>query len=202
LKGTQYKWLDLAEFAKRLLRPDHEIVAVKYFTAPIKTHPHDLAAIDRQKIYLQALAAQPLVETILGFYSKNKTLAPAVEEKCRVCDIVHESGFVPVVKLEEKRSDVNIAVEMMADAFQSKADWFCLITGDSDQVGTIEAIRYRLGRQVLVFNPHESLSVMLKTAASYYKNIPRDLPARCQLPLEVPYGKNGKTVKCPEAWRS
>ena len=54
LKGTRDKWLDLAKFSKALLREDHEIVQIKYFTAPIRTYPFDAAAVDRQKIYLQA----------------------------------------------------------------------------------------------------------------------------------------------------
>ena len=34
LKGTAWKWLDLLAFSKALLRDDHEILAVKYFTSP------------------------------------------------------------------------------------------------------------------------------------------------------------------------
>ena len=69
LKGTPYKWLDLWAFARALLKEGIELQSVKYFTAQIKTHPHDQAAIDRQKIYLQALAAQGKVQVISGFLS-------------------------------------------------------------------------------------------------------------------------------------
>ena len=111
------------------------------------------------------------------------------------------NGYVPVVKLEEKRSDVNFSVAVMLDAFQDKADSFFLFTGDTDQVGTIDAVRNKLGKRVCVFNPHESFSVNLKTAASYYQNIPRDLPAQCQLPDTIPYGKRGdRFIHRPAAW--
>ena len=201
LKGTPYKWLDLVSFVKRFLRPDQEIVGIKYFTAPIKTYPHDGGAVDRQKVYLQALSAMSLITIVQGFYAKNKTLAPVVEKQCRTCDVV-VNGYVPVVKLEEKRSDVNFSVAVMLDAFQDKADSFFLFTGDTDQVGTIDAVRNKLGKRVCVFNPHESFSVNLKTAASYYQNIPRDLPARCQLPDAIPYGKRGdRVIHRPAAWR-
>ena len=76
LKGTPYKWLDLVSFVKWFLRPDQEIVGIKYFTAPIKTYPHDGDAVDRQKVYLQALSSMPLITIVQGFYAKNKTLAP------------------------------------------------------------------------------------------------------------------------------
>ena len=141
LKGTPWKWLDLELFSKGLLNPDHEIVSIVYFTAPVKTHPHDPAAL------------------------------------------------------------VNITVTMLLDAVRTDTESFALITGDSDQVGAIEALRYELGKSVLVFNPHAGLSQHLKRAASYYKNIPRDLPARCQLPDEIPVGTHGNVIRRPAAWK-
>ena len=48
--ARQYKWLDLAAFARMLLPGDHEVVSVKYFTACTLTYPHDNAAIERQNI--------------------------------------------------------------------------------------------------------------------------------------------------------
>ncbi len=44
LKGTPYKWLDPMRLVKALLREDHEIISVKYFTSPVRTYPHDLPA--------------------------------------------------------------------------------------------------------------------------------------------------------------
>ena len=43
LKDTCWKWLDLWKFAECLLDGRYELVEVVYFTAPIKTHPVDLA---------------------------------------------------------------------------------------------------------------------------------------------------------------
>ena len=82
LKGTPWKWLDLELFSKSLLNPDHEIVSIVYFTAPVKTHPYDPAALDRQKIYLQGLSKNPLIKTVLGYYTKNDTLLPFSDERC------------------------------------------------------------------------------------------------------------------------
>ena len=199
LKGTPGKWLDLWSFVSELVRPEFDLVDVKYFTAPIKTYPHDFAAVDRQKIYLQALNAQGKVTVVPGFYSKNKTLAPFADSRCSDCEVLRE-GFVPVYKLEEKRSDVNLAVSMVVDAALSRADCFAVVTGDSDQVGAIEAVRYLFKKQVVVFNPHETESLHLKRAATYYANISRDLPSRCQLPEKIPLGRPGKFVCRPPAW--
>ena len=82
LKDTPWKWLDLPAFVAELVGPDHEIVAVNYFTAPIKTYPYDPAAIERQNVYIQALSTRP-VKTTLGFYSKNAVVMPAYSRPAR-----------------------------------------------------------------------------------------------------------------------
>lgn len=200
LKGTPNKWLDLWVFCRTLLKKEIELVEVKYFTALVKPHPYDQAAVDRHKVYLQALSTNPSVITKLGFYRKGNAKMPPVQERCTSCDVAQD-GYIQVVKLEEKRSDVNLAVEMVTDAALNKADTFLLVTGDSDQVGTIETVRHQFKKQVIVFDPHKSVSKNLDWAATYYKNIPRDLPARCQLPDVIPVGTHGHMIKRPELWK-
>ena len=75
-----------------------------------------------------------------------------------------------------------------------------ILTGDSDQIGTVLSIRKDFGKQVLVFNPHESNSLELKMAATFYRSIPRDLPARCQFPAEIQTGKKDKVIRRPSGW--
>lgn len=200
LKGTPYKWLDLVAFAQALLRADHEIACVKYFTAYAKTYPYDEAAAERQNVYMQALGTCDEVKVIHGFFRKSNVLMPAFDADCKDCARAQD-GLVRVVKLEEKKSDVNLAVEMVLDAAQNQADAYVVITGDSDQVGAIEAVRYQCKKPVLVFNPHTGVSIHLKKAASYYKNIPRDLPAMCQLPDEIQVGTKGNVIRRPLAWK-
>ena len=199
LKGTPWKWLDLLGFSQELLGEDHEILRINYFTAPIKTYPHDEPAIERQNVFLQALTTYPEIKTTLGFYAKKNAVLPVREQTCRTCS-TPENGLIRVVKLEEKRSDVNMAVAMLLDAAKTETDCFALITGDSDQVGAIEALRYDYGKKVLVFNPHQSFSEHLKRAASYYKNIPRDLPSRHQMPDSIPIGTKGNLIRRPKEW--
>lgn len=74
------------------------------------------------------------------------------------------------------------------------------VSGDSDLAGPVAAIRYRVKRPVAVYNPHEGACDELKRYASLYKNIPRDLPARCQLPDMIPVGTHGNFIRRPAAW--
>ncbi len=200
LRGTKNKWLDLYAFANSLLNDSHNVTAVKYFTSMVVPHPYDAASIERQNIYLQAASLNPKVQVVLGYYKKNPAVLPARSAVCRECGEA-KNGFVRVYKFEEKRSDVNMAVSVVRDAALGEADSFVLITGDSDQVATVLTARKTFGKQVLVFDPHEKICDDLKKAASYYKNISRDLPSQCLLPLEVPRSNSNKTIKCPEAWR-
>lgn len=199
LRHTKYKWLDLMAFSKALLRDDHEIVAVKYFTARSKPFPYDRAAVDRQDTYLNLLTRMKQVEVIEGFYNKNAVYAPALDAACKECD-TPKNGLVKIMKLEEKGSDVNIATTMLMDAFMNKADAFVLVSGDADFIRPVLSVRKDLRKIVIVCNPHERRTE-LERYASFYKNIPRDLPASCQLPDEVPVGTHGRVIRCPKAWR-
>ena len=193
------KWLNLRALVAAMFKEKHEIRSIKFFTARVRTYPHDIAAEERQKIYLQALASFGGVEIIEGFYSKKKIWLPHVNGKCKTCEESH-AGMAHVVKLEEKRSDVNLAVAALVDAMRSDADCFVLVTGDSDQAGTVYALRHEFGKKVLVFNPHVAVSEHLKRAATFYAHIPRDLPAKCQLPEIIPIGTHGRTIHRPAAW--
>ena len=86
LKGTPWKWLDLWKFAKSLVTDRFEVVEVRYFTAPIKTHPVDLAATERQNAYVQALLTLPGVKVVQGFYSKN--ISRDLPARCQLPDAI------------------------------------------------------------------------------------------------------------------
>ncbi len=112
----RYLWLDLEHLVQRL-RPNDHIVAVRYFTALVRDEP---AALARQLIYLDALSVHSgsTVEVVLGRY-QSKTVA------CRQCGNVWTS-------YEEKETDVNIAVSLVADAAATASDIALIISADSD----------------------------------------------------------------------
>ena len=200
LKGSTSKCLDLIALVRALLNDSHEITEIRYYTSIVKPSPYDAASVERQNVYLQAVGTLKIVKVILGFYSKHTALMVPQRKKCAVCE-ESKDGYVRVMKLEEKRSDVNLAIDAVADAALDRADSIVLITGDSDQTGTIEKIRKQFKKPVIVFDPHEKESQHLKKAATFYKNIPRDLPARCQLPDAIPVGTHGNFIRRPEAWK-
>jgi hypothetical protein len=106
-----YLWLDLAEVVRRL-RPRDNIVAVRYFTTLVRNDP---PAEARQQAYLAALEthSSPLLNIVHGRYQ-------AKYQECRGCGATWTS-------YEEKETDVNIAVSLVADAASSAADLALLI---------------------------------------------------------------------------
>ena len=192
------KWLDPLAFARALIRSDHVLGTVKFYTARVRTYPYDAESAERQRIYLRALSQISGLEIIEGYYYRNKVWMPAVSSACRNCKETTD-GKVRIVKLEEKRTDVNIATDMLYDVFTSDVDAVAIISGDSDFIAPLDIIRHKFGKQVLVFDPHERFSDICYHA-SYYTHIPRSLPAMCQLPDIISIGTHGRTIHRPAMW--
>ncbi|MEI8366724.1 MAG: NYN domain-containing protein, partial [Parachlamydiaceae bacterium] len=126
LKGTPYKWLDIvALFRERILLPqdpDAEVVRIKYFTAPVKASyaRHGIDSTSAQAQYLRALQARyaSLVEVVQGFHIFEPTRLPTYRQgKDPTKDDVS-----PVWMIEEKQTDVNVALHAYRDAIQGNCE--------------------------------------------------------------------------------
>ena len=62
-KMPQYKWLDPLALVRELLRKEHELVGVKFFTARIRPYPFDAAAINRH-FWQTHFAMRPIVSCL------------------------------------------------------------------------------------------------------------------------------------------
>jgi uncharacterized LabA/DUF88 family protein len=123
--GTSMLWLDLIELS-RSLRPNQNLVAVKYFTAPVLNEPDAQA---RQAHYINALQSlyPDIFHVIQGRY-QTKTMV------CRSCSHTY-------VKYEEKETDVNIAVSLVADTALELMDTALIVSADSDLAPAVKAAK-------------------------------------------------------------
>ena len=135
----KYYWLDLVKFADQFISKNQIITSVKYFTAeplqPDKAH--------RQSALFKAnkLLNGEKVEFIKGKYTRKRIRCMA---DCRQTFSTYE----------EKRTDVNISVQIMGDCAFDKTDVLVLISADSDLVPTIEyLINYYPQKTIKVFFP-------------------------------------------------
>ena len=106
---------------------------------------------------------------------------------------------------EEKKTDVAIGVTMLADAVQGKCHRQILITSDSDQVPTVEAVR-QLSPQItltLVYPPRRS-NAPTELGSLFSGSERFELKAgrldRCLLPRDVLNANGKKMATMPAAY--
>ena len=194
VKGTPYKWLDYEALCRRLL-PHDNIVKIRYFTALVKELPDRPGARQRQNIYLRALRTLPLVQIHYGrftLHKKNMRLAsPPAQGNPRV----------EVLKPEEKGSDVNLATNLLLDAFEKRCTTAVVISNDADLAEAIRIAQTRLGVKVGIVNPHprsKRSHELFGLGCQFYRQITKQSLAQSQLPL-VLYDSEGQIHK-PPAW--
>lgn len=123
----RFYWLDVHRLSLNLLRPNQQLDGVKYFTSRVSDSPRDPGKDRRQAAYLEAVETLPLTTCFYGHYLGKRM-------ECRNCHAVWQTH-------EEKMTDVNVAVEMLTDAYRNSFDVALLISGDSDLSGPIERIK-------------------------------------------------------------
>jgi len=190
VRGTPYKWLDLEKcFLK--LRPGDDIRQIWYFTALT-----DGAKSSRQQVYLRALATKPLVGVILGKFKLKQV-------KCGVAGCTFRGSRIFDMP-EEKRTDVNIALQMLDDAHHDRVDQFIVVSGDSDLVPALEMVKNRCpDKRLFVYvpsrHPVRGAAVELRGAADKHRTFPQQLLKVSQFPSEVPDGRGGM-IRKPAEW--
>jgi uncharacterized LabA/DUF88 family protein len=143
LKHTNYKWLDLFTlFNDQILRPQNpaiELLGIKYYTANIlaKFASHGQQASTAQQRYHQALESPHTgpVEIIKGYYSSGKATPMRYKKPADKAD------KVAAWKIEEKQSDVNIALDLYRDALNQNCQQIVVCTNDTDIVPALKYIK-------------------------------------------------------------
>lgn len=179
----RFYWLNLVALAKTLLKPGQSLQRVKYFTSRISLPP-DKA--QRQKDFIEALETLPELKIYYGKYQANNLT-------CNKC------GHI-MMKSSEKMTDVNIAVEMLADAFMNSFDVAILISADSDLTGPIKHIKRLFPeKQVIVAFPPSRFSYELQAVAHAWFNIGRKKFKESVFPDQVTK-KDGHILTRPGRW--
>jgi uncharacterized LabA/DUF88 family protein len=189
VKGTRFKWLNIDALCKAYLNPKiNRIEKIKYFTANVKPRPHDPDQNIRQQIYLRALRTIPHLEIIYGHFLSHEVEMPLADG----------TGFVKVIKTEEKKSDVNIAIHMLNDAYKDEYDLGVLVSNDSDLSEALRIIKDDLKKKIGILNPQEIQSKELGKYALFQKQIRKGVLAACQFPATL-RDKKGIITK-PKKW--
>ena len=191
VKGTGFKWLDLAALCKMLF-PRNEINRIRYFTALVDARPSDLQQPVRQQTYIRALETIPSLSVHLGqFRTRPARMAladpPASGPKT-----------VEVLKTEEKGSDVNLATYLLLDAFEKDCEVAIVFSNDADLKEPINVAKNKLGIAVGVVNPQQPSKRSLDLEPSFFKQLRKGPVAACQFPETMTDDRG--TFRKPAAW--
>ena len=179
----QYRWLDLRRLAECFYSP-RRIEQIIYFTAYADWSQ---SKTNRHRTYIQAQRNRG-VAVEFGEFHKIKKRCRAV---CKRTYLTHE----------EKQTDVNIAIKLLELAVKDEYDTAVLVTGDSDMVPGIKAVkRLYPDKQVHVLIPPNSRAKALKQACHAHHTIKKRHLAKSQLPNPVRLS-NGKDLACPPTWQ-
>lgn len=182
-RWKKYYWLNIQELVQQFLRPHQTLVSTKYFTTIIN-YPNDKR--QRQQVYIDVLKTLPDFQIYYGHLLSD-------EIKC------HKCGHT-CTTYHEKMTDVNIAVELMQDAFEDKFDIAFLLSADSDLVSPISAVQKSFpGKQVICIFPPKRSSYALKQVSNGFLHISRNELAKSIFPDRVL--KDGITLRRPPNWR-
>ncbi|MBF0178302.1 MAG: NYN domain-containing protein [Magnetococcales bacterium] len=183
----KYYWLDLVGLSRSLLKVNQTLIAVHYFTARIRLSGNNDADVQRQSDYLDALAQLPELTIHFGHFL-NKP------RQCRKCG-AHWMDY------EEKMTDVNIATQILTDAFDDRFDTALLLSADSDLTTPVQKIRHRFPqKRVIVVQPPGRISVKLCKAATAAFTVGEAKLRQNQLPPTV-IMPNGHVLQCPDCWK-
>ncbi len=179
-----FYWLNLQALILQLLKPNQVLLRTKYFTS-IVNHPS--ARRKRQAVFLEALQTLSDLEIFYGHYLANMVT-------CHNCGHVYETHH-------EKMTDVNIAVELLTDAFQDQFDMAFLVSADSDLVGPIRSVKrlFTAKRVVVVFPPARKSEALMREAHAF-THLGPDKLSRGVFPNEI-VKPDGFILRRPIEWR-
>ncbi len=112
----KYYWINLVTLFAQFLKEEEELVEVNYFTAPPRSKGKRL----RQAAFLNV--NKSLNPNSLKVWKGNYK---QVEKKCTICNRTYKD-------LEEKETDVNIAVKIIRDITFNEIDKAVIVSADSD----------------------------------------------------------------------
>lgn len=202
LKKTAYKWLDLyALFKDHVLDANAVLTEVRFYTAPVLGRMSDSSeSMQRQRVYLQALRKlHPGRITIVeGRIHATKPFQRLVSP----IPSAPELKKVQVWDFNEKKTDVNLAADLLAGAWTGAYEQVVLCSNDSDLEGALGTLRkhhpkIRIGLVAPVpAHDHRHIAQDLMQYADWAKKLSIAHIEKAQLPARIPH----TALKKPAGW--
>ena len=135
-------------------------------------------------LYIHALRTVG-VKDILGKFSLR-------ERKCPLCAGRYQAH-------EEKKTDINIAINLLADAVADKFDTALILSGDSDLAPVTTKLKQLCPeKKIGIIVPQGQSAMNLKQHADFFKKIQTKDLKKSLLPPQVIY--NNRIITAPAGW--
>jgi len=187
---SKFYWIDFVRLFELFLGENQLLQKVVYFTAT----PLNIQKSSRQSALLNAnkLLNGNKFEIIKGKYYDKHIICPYCQ--------------AAINKPEEKRTDVNISVQILGDCALNKTDVIVLVTADSDLIPPLEYIRKNFPeKKIKVYFPPNGFSSDINNFIKNNKGKVVKLEhnkvkfLNSIMPDEIT--KDGKTYTIPEKWK-
>lgn len=202
LRKTAFKWLDLfALFRDHVLDPQVDLVEVRYYTAPVLGRMcDDPESPQRQRRYLQALRTMhperiSIIEGRIIATTPFKRLAEPIPER-------PDLERVQVRDFNEKKTDVNLAADLIAGAWIGSYEQAVVCSSDTDLEAAVASVRrhqpsIRLGLVAPIpGHDHRRIPADLAKHTHWSKTLSPVHLSNAQLPERIPHS----TLRKPDAW--
>lgn len=207
LKQSKYKWLDIFKLCEDILHvqnPEYELVKVRFFTAPVKSNFSKRAGQSQsaQAIYHQALMHlyADKVQITEGYFQ------PVIINAIEGVKPPVLTSLIKVWKLEEKQTDVNIAVSAIEDALHNRCEQAVFFSNDSDLGPALAMLERNFPNiqraaifPVLSSTPRSGSAELQKYVTWSRKHIREEELEAHQLPDKISRAPS-KPAKKPEHW--
>ncbi len=190
LRKSQFKWLDLSLLFTNLLDAKYEINRINYYYANVKVMPDDPKAPERQVVYLKALNTLEIFESKRGDFSKKNV------EK-RLTGQPHNR--VDVIWAQEKGSDVNLATNLLNDAWKDQYDAAFVVSSDPDLKEGMRLAKQEFPKkEINLITPGKRINASrdLKALADHLIEIRNKDLKNAQFPDTIP----GTNITKPQSW--
>lgn len=214
LHGTGMKWLNVRTLLQGILHeqnPNSVLEYVHYFTSPVvpRLASQGTLSLEAQQQYIRALQTTGVIVT-QGKHRLDKGRAPAYVKNAPAS----RQNQVDVWSLEEKQTDVNIALSIYRFALKQQSipeelrvTQLVLVSNDSDFAPALEAVKEDFPDVTLgvvapireVFAKDRAPSGSLSKHADWYRRMVKEGEiAKAQFPEKIPTRK--KPIFKPNYW--
>ena len=201
LRRTKLKWLDIvALFRDHVLEKNIDLVEVRYYTAPVLGRmSDDSKSPQRQRQYLQALRKM-YPEKLVIIEGRILATKPYQRLVNQIPEAPHLQR-VQVYDFSEKKTDVNLASDLIAGAWTGAYEQAVICSNDSDLEGALAVVRkyhhHRIGIVAPVTgNDHRHIARDLSQYADWAKTLSPVHLAAAQLPDRIPHS----AIRKPDEW--